>query len=81
MRRSIPFGAGGSRPGTLSAGDSIAGVPKPVTLEVPQEGTRILYRDHHYDLTLALARLGMLPFFWIACLAMYWWASAISAPP
>jgi len=49
------------------------GSPKPNTLEVPQEGTKILYRDHHYDLTLALARLGTLPFFWIACLVMYWW--------
>jgi 4-amino-4-deoxy-L-arabinose transferase-like glycosyltransferase len=49
------------------------GSPQPNTLEVPQEGTRILYRDGHYDLTLALARLAILPFFWIACLAMYWW--------
>jgi hypothetical protein len=37
------------------------------------EGTAILYRDHHYDLTLALARLGTLPFFWIACAVVYWW--------
>lgn len=37
------------------------------------EGTRILYFGHHYDFTLAMARLGMLPFFWIACLAAYWW--------
>jgi hypothetical protein len=37
------------------------------------EGTRILYYGHHYDRTLAMARLGTLPFFWIACLAVYWW--------
>ena len=37
------------------------------------EGTAILYRDHHYDLTLASARLGILPFFWIACGVVYWW--------
>lgn len=37
------------------------------------EGARILYRDHHYDLTLAMARLGILPFFWVACLAVYAW--------
>jgi hypothetical protein len=37
------------------------------------EGTAILYRGHHYDLTLALARLGTLPFFWIACFVVYWW--------
>jgi 4-amino-4-deoxy-L-arabinose transferase-like glycosyltransferase len=49
------------------------GSPTHDTLEVPQEGIKILYSGHHYDLTLALARLGMLPFFWIACLVMYWW--------
>jgi 4-amino-4-deoxy-L-arabinose transferase-like glycosyltransferase len=36
-------------------------------------GGRFLYRDGHYDLTLALARLGNLPFFWIACLVAYLW--------
>lgn len=38
-----------------------------------QEGARILYYGHHYDRTLFFARLGMLPFFWIACLVVYWW--------
>ena len=38
-----------------------------------EEGVRILYHGHHYDRTLALARLGILPFFWVACLAVYWW--------
>jgi hypothetical protein len=38
-----------------------------------KEGLAILYYGHHYDLTLALARLGILPFFWIACLVVYWW--------
>jgi hypothetical protein len=42
-------------------------------LSMYYEGNAILYRDHHYDLTLALARLGILPFFWIACLVVYWW--------
>ena len=37
------------------------------------EGLAILYYGHHYDLTLELARLGVLPFFWIACLVVYWW--------
>lgn len=36
-------------------------------------GGRFLYRNGHYDLTLALARLGNLPFFWIACLVVYLW--------
>jgi len=37
------------------------------------EGARILYSGHRYDLTLALARLGILPFFWIACAVVYFW--------
>ena len=38
------------------------------------EGAKILYSGHHYDLTLAMARLGILPFFWVACLVVYVWA-------
>ncbi|HEV3200388.1 MAG TPA: glycosyl transferase [Bryobacteraceae bacterium] len=37
------------------------------------EGIDILYSGHHYDRTLALARLGVLPFFWIACAVVYLW--------
>jgi Dolichyl-phosphate-mannose-protein mannosyltransferase len=37
------------------------------------EGVAILFQGNHYDETVALARLGVLPFFWIACLAVYWW--------
>jgi len=44
------------------------------SLQVPEEGLAILYKDHHYERTLTAARLGTLPFFWIACLAAYWWA-------
>jgi len=44
------------------------------------EGAAILYRDHRYDLTLAMARLGILPFFWIACLVVYWWAGRDFGP-
>jgi hypothetical protein len=39
----------------------------------PLEGVAILYAGHHYDRTLALARLGILPFFWIACAVVYLW--------
>jgi hypothetical protein len=44
------------------------------SLEVVREGLAILYFGQHYDLTLTAARLGILPFFWIACLVTYWWA-------
>ncbi len=36
-------------------------------------GRKILDSGHQYDLTLALARAGVLPFFWIACAVVYWW--------
>lgn len=42
-----------------------------------EEGAKILYRDRHYDLTVALARLGILPFFWIACGVVYGWGRRV----
>jgi hypothetical protein len=44
------------------------------------EGAKILYKDHHYDLTLALARLGIMPFFWLACLVVYAWGKRSYGP-
>ncbi len=44
-------------------------------LSEPREGTAILYSGHHYERTLALARLGILPFFWIACAVVYVWGA------
>jgi len=38
------------------------------------EGAGLLYGRKSYDRTLALARLGILPFFWIACAVVYLWA-------
>ncbi|QOY88892.1 ArnT family glycosyltransferase [Paludibaculum fermentans] len=38
-----------------------------------QEGAAILYRDNHYARNLTLARLGILPFFWLACVVVYLW--------
>jgi hypothetical protein len=42
--------------------------------EMYNEGAAVLYGDNRYDLTLALARLGILPFFWLACFVVFWWA-------
>jgi hypothetical protein len=39
-----------------------------------QKGELILYQDRHYDRTLALARLGILPFFWLASAVVFLWA-------
>ena len=45
----------------------------PDTTSVPKEGLAILYHGHRYELALTLARVCVLPFFWIACLVVYWW--------
>jgi 4-amino-4-deoxy-L-arabinose transferase-like glycosyltransferase len=39
-----------------------------------QQGALILYNGEHYGLYLLLARLGVLPFFWVAAFAVYWWS-------
>jgi hypothetical protein len=38
------------------------------------EGNRVLYSSFNYDRTLAAARIGILPFFWILCLSVFFWA-------
>jgi hypothetical protein len=38
------------------------------------EGVLLLGRDAHYDHVLALARLGILPLFWLASLGVFLWA-------
>ena len=38
------------------------------------EGLFILYHENHYERSLALARLGILPFFWIGTLVVFFWA-------
>src|SRR5205807_7500767 len=35
---------------------------------------RLLGRDAHYDRMLSIARLGVLPLFWIAAAAVFMWA-------
>jgi hypothetical protein len=45
------------------------------------EGQSIYYAGDHYDRTLVLSRLGILPFFWIACLAVYFWARRFFGTP
>ncbi len=54
--------------------------PRIGILSMNTEGVAILFQGHRYDLTVTLARLGMLPFFWIACLVVYWWGSRYFGP-
>ena len=55
------------------AGARPQGTPRRDAFSMSNEGSAILYSLHHYQWTLALARLGILPFFWIACLTIYVW--------
>jgi len=45
------------------------------------EGAAVLYVGNHYDRALALARLGILPFFWLACAVVYWWTRRTLGEP
>jgi len=45
-----------------------------VTPTMRQQGELVLYMDQHYDRNLALARLGILPFYWIASAVVFLWA-------
>ncbi len=47
---------------------------------IGKEGVAILFEGDRYDLTIALARLGVLPFFWIACLVVYRWGLRYFGP-
>jgi hypothetical protein len=45
------------------------------------EGLAILYDGGHYRRTLALARLGILPFFWLAAVLVYCWSKRYFGEP
>ena len=44
------------------------------------DGTAILGRDGHYDRMLALARLGVLPLFLLACAVVFLWGNRTGGP-
>ncbi|HTS61792.1 MAG TPA: glycosyltransferase family 39 protein [Candidatus Acidoferrales bacterium] len=44
------------------------------------EGILLLGHGGHYDRTLALARMGILPLFWIASLGVFLWARSAGGP-
>lgn len=45
-----------------------------------QEGTAILYSGNRYERNLGLARIGILPFFWLACAVVYAWGARYFRP-
>jgi hypothetical protein len=46
-----------------------------------REGSRILYADGAYSRNLALARLGVLPFFFVAAVVVWLWARRLFGAP
>lgn len=50
--------------------DGARSIGKPTMWE---EGAAILAQGGHYERTLFLSRLGVLPFFWIACIVVHLW--------
>jgi hypothetical protein len=56
-----------------AAGPYLLGSRFPGGRDMYGTGQHILYAGKQYDLKLALARLGNLPFFWIACFVVFWW--------
>ena len=48
--------------------------------EMTTRGLAILYSGGHYERTLTLARLAILPFFWIACWVVYGWGKRYFGP-
>jgi hypothetical protein len=68
----LPYLAGSRAPGRVG--------PPGFEHEMQAEGLAVLYGGHHYDLTLGLARLGILPFFWVACFVVYLWGKRYFGP-
>ena len=58
-----------------AVGPYLAGVRGQGVLNVWAEGNTLLAYQGHYQRTLTLARLGTLPFFWLACFVMWRFAA------
>lgn len=63
----------------MAVGPALAGAVPPVWNDPRQDGLFLLYQ--HYRLFLSLARVAMLPFFWIACAAVYLWGLRVYSRP
>lgn len=55
----------------VAAGPYFAGIRAKGLLSSPEEGTAILLDGGHYWRNLVLARTAILPFFWLACFAVW----------
>lgn len=55
----------------MALGPYLMGRRSSTEIDMYKEGATILYGDGHYDRNLTLARLAILPFFWLACFVLY----------
>ncbi len=60
--------------GMMALGPYLAGARDPGLQDGQPEGRAVLHYGGNFDRMLALARLGILPFFWLAALVVYLWA-------
>ena len=67
--------------GPYLAGVRSQNTPNVDEFSFTREGLAILFHDHRYDRVLMLARLGILPFFWIACGVVYMWGRKYYGAP
>jgi 4-amino-4-deoxy-L-arabinose transferase-like glycosyltransferase len=58
----------------VAIGPYLSGLRIEQKVDFQAEGLYILYHGNQYFRTLSLARLGILPFFWIAAMVVYFWA-------
>ena len=58
----------------VALGPYLAGAHLPGTMSFYYQGAAVLYYANRYQRNLTLARLGVLPFFWIAAMVVWVWA-------
>jgi Dolichyl-phosphate-mannose-protein mannosyltransferase len=59
----------------IALGPYLAGTRSQGVASVWNEGNALLEYQGHYERTLTLARLGILPFFWLACFVLWHFSS------
>jgi hypothetical protein len=59
----------------IALGPYLAGARSQGNASIWDEGNTLLEYQDHYQRTLTLARLGILPFFWLACFVLWHFAS------
>lgn len=59
--------------GPYLLGQRSQNTPRLNIFSMTMEGLGILFNNTRHDAVLFTARLGILPFYWIGCLSVFWW--------